>query len=1230
MENYHVIDLVGEGSFGKVYKGRRRSTGQTTAMKFIMKHGKTARDIRNLRQEIEILRNLKHENIIQMLDTFETNDEFCVVTEFAQGELFEILEDDKRLPEPIVRNIAKQLVRALHYLHHNRIIHRDMKPQNILVGSGGAVKLCDFGFARAMSCQTMVLTSIKGTPLYMAPELVQERTYTRTVDLWSLGVILYELYCGQPPFFTSNLVSLVNLIVSDPVRYPSSLSPEFKDFLQGLLNKKPENRLDWPDLLSHPFVKESEEERLVREQRLVYAASRAEHSLAWKGEGGAIAGAAVYSGSRGSTPLRDPSTPCPALTHTPVLQQRQTNFEQANVTPPLAIQQHTARTPPAHTPGLASSAAGDAGAVDHTGTATSDVSSISEEDAARLVGKASQKIQDRASAEAVDSDGVTVPLLLHLLRSPNSGEACARWAPSDILRNASTVAGKLLGHNPWSERSVELQRALTKVANTTVMLQPPVIDTAIHLLEVLKESEEVAAAAPVEEHGEFVAFDDTYVMYAYLVGFHMSGADEGTVFRMWAAAASALAAVLRRLQMCLFGGGNEIAARHADSILNQIQQELPASLCRMLQPLADKPSGDVGVFHKQAVAAALQCMKHSVHCEQSANVRSTLDQHFPLGRTLSQLHASPAGLCPAMDWSTHTFVQRRLLAQKLLERTHAAKALMEALDGPIANRDAALVVLLHCCKLNSTLSQACIKGGLIRRLFNLANTPDMAPVAKGRCFRAVAWLVEHARETLTMSERGRNFVQLTTAPQFLVDSLGANSHEPLVAIAALSALSSYCALITSGNLDPAPTLPHVCYSPQTLTTAAELTLTRSEGSPLLETLEGLPCRAGLLDAPFQFLAALLPSPVLDGKATAPSLPNTPAIMNSPLVAAFLSVLSGSDTGLQDLSPNGALRIPQILGRMVSTSAGAAVLTEQAHVSRLVGLLAPQHVSALLVWPINSGGNRKGVTDLVNAVCWALNHAFIVSEQSGRDPSRRALEAKLMGLLQEQDLPKLLISAMEHVNAADSAQPMSIMFRQILVENAAQSHHFVKQYIAAGGMQATFLQKMLRESNPEQVLIKTLLIVSQLARIARTGNEAMSGNYELIHRADIYGHLRKLFSHPDPGVRMRLCSLIGNLCRHSAYFYRHLDTHDIITPIIERCRDPDSHTRKFACFAFGNAAFHNDSLYRKLAPGIPSLVASLYDQEIKTRVNAAGALGNLARNGDGLLRDMIHANAVKVC
>lgn len=161
-----------------------------------------------------------------------------------------------------MQKIAKQLVQALHYLHSNRVIHRDMKPQNILVGAHGRVKLCDFGFARAMSFNTVVLTSIKGTPLYMAPELVKEQPYDLTVDLWSLGVILYELLVGQPPFYTNSIYSLINHIVKDPVEYPADISPDLRSFLQGLLRKDPRQRLSWPDLLQHPFVRETEEDRL--------------------------------------------------------------------------------------------------------------------------------------------------------------------------------------------------------------------------------------------------------------------------------------------------------------------------------------------------------------------------------------------------------------------------------------------------------------------------------------------------------------------------------------------------------------------------------------------------------------------------------------------------------------------------------------------------------------------------------------------------------------------------------------------------------------------------------------------------------------------------------------------------------------------------------------------------------------------------------------------------------
>ena len=212
-DNYIVLERVGEGSFGKVYKGRRRRGGPrlrtrarrrarsqvhgpdrgvkihqqtrqerprppakgaerhplgfcdrafetTTAPasqsckhdpRRTSKGDDCARARRNLRQEIAILSALDHENVVKMFDYFETDREFCVVTEFAQGELFEILEEDGTLPEDTVRDVARQLVKALYYLHSQRIIHRDLKPQNVLLGANGRVKLCDFGFARAMS-----------------------------------------------------------------------------------------------------------------------------------------------------------------------------------------------------------------------------------------------------------------------------------------------------------------------------------------------------------------------------------------------------------------------------------------------------------------------------------------------------------------------------------------------------------------------------------------------------------------------------------------------------------------------------------------------------------------------------------------------------------------------------------------------------------------------------------------------------------------------------------------------------------------------------------------------------------------------------------------------------------------------------------------------------------------------------------------------------------------------
>ncbi|KAF3510244.1 hypothetical protein F2Q69_00009911 [Brassica cretica] len=166
----------------------------------------------------------------------------------------------------------------------------------------GIKKLCDFGFARAMSANTVVLRSIKGTPLYMAPELVREQPYNHTADLWSLGVILYELYVGQPPFYTNSVYALIRHIVKDPVKYPDEMSHNFKSFLKGLLNKVPQSRLTWPALLQHPFVKESLEEAEAREMHTAVV----DHKASWRqGNGGQQRNDKCDS----ATPVKDVSAP---------------------------------------------------------------------------------------------------------------------------------------------------------------------------------------------------------------------------------------------------------------------------------------------------------------------------------------------------------------------------------------------------------------------------------------------------------------------------------------------------------------------------------------------------------------------------------------------------------------------------------------------------------------------------------------------------------------------------------------------------------------------------------------------------------------------------------------------------------------------------------------------------------------------------------------------------------
>ena len=267
MEKYNILELIGEGSFGRVFRGLRKTDLLPVALKLIPKMPHSSSELSSLRSECKIQLQLSHPNVVKMLDAFETPKEIVAVTEFVpDGDLNKLLgpgRKDKTLkpskvPENKVKQLAGDLMGALHYLHSRRVLHRDLKPANVLLDEkSNLAKLCDFGFARHLGVETMVLTSIKGTPLYMAPELIEEKPYDHTADLWSAGAILYELSVGYPPFPTNSLFQLIKKIRYEQIFWPTHLSEALRSFLQGLLEKDCKKRFTWQQILEHPFLKQT-------------------------------------------------------------------------------------------------------------------------------------------------------------------------------------------------------------------------------------------------------------------------------------------------------------------------------------------------------------------------------------------------------------------------------------------------------------------------------------------------------------------------------------------------------------------------------------------------------------------------------------------------------------------------------------------------------------------------------------------------------------------------------------------------------------------------------------------------------------------------------------------------------------------------------------------------------------------------------------------------------------
>lgn len=211
-KNYELGELLGSGAFGKVYKCRSALTNQDYAIKIVPKSTLDHPVLHELmRQELQVLANVNHPNIMRIYELLEDDNNYYVVSEIiCGGELFDQIIKKGKLSYLESAKIIKQTLMALAHMHEQGIVHRDLKPENILMVDDDNIKVADFGFAVPLKGKKQ--TQVLGSPLYMAPELVLGKEYSSEVDIWAMGVITHILLTGTPPFSGATKDEIFNSI----------------------------------------------------------------------------------------------------------------------------------------------------------------------------------------------------------------------------------------------------------------------------------------------------------------------------------------------------------------------------------------------------------------------------------------------------------------------------------------------------------------------------------------------------------------------------------------------------------------------------------------------------------------------------------------------------------------------------------------------------------------------------------------------------------------------------------------------------------------------------------------------------------------------------------------------------------------------------------------------------------------------------------------------------------
>ncbi|KZS87749.1 kinase-like protein [Sistotremastrum niveocremeum HHB9708] len=272
--DFHIHRTLGTGTFGRVHLGEPRHNQRFYAMKVLGKDKVIAmKQVEHTKSERAVLDAVHHPFIVNLWGTFQDSSNLYMVMDFvAGGELFSLLRKSRRFPDPVAKFYAAEVALALHYLHTLNIIYRDLKPENILLASDGHIKITDFGFAKRVEDVTWTLC---GTPDYLAPEIITSSPYNKSVDWYALGVLIFEMLAGYPPFYTedTNPVKLYQKIALgvDTVPFPTALNPLAVDLIKRFMTSDVSERYGnlkhgVNDIFAHGWFAEVRWEKLFRKE----------------------------------------------------------------------------------------------------------------------------------------------------------------------------------------------------------------------------------------------------------------------------------------------------------------------------------------------------------------------------------------------------------------------------------------------------------------------------------------------------------------------------------------------------------------------------------------------------------------------------------------------------------------------------------------------------------------------------------------------------------------------------------------------------------------------------------------------------------------------------------------------------------------------------------------------------------------------------------------------------